>query len=199
MPADPIVAFDIETSGPVPNPFSMLSLGAVCLDGETLEPRGEWYERFGPLYGPEHTFDASTREWWTRFPDQLAEALRDPTPAREAADAFVAWVSGFTRGEKGRAVLLAAPAGFDGMFVNHYAVTSGHAFDTLPWKHRIMDLASFMVGRMGIEYHRHGRFMPKVEGHDHNALNDARVLARRFVLLQSGAPPAPEDPTRGDG
>ncbi len=205
----PIIAFDIETSGPVPNPYSMLSLGAVALDATTLEPTGEWYERLLPLYPPVLTkpddvwtgaeddpvFDYETYKWWGGFHDQLKEARRDPIDPHEAMRSFVAWIREKSEGRM--AVLLAKPATFDGMFVNHYAVGTGHRYEDLPWKHRVMDLASYMVGKLGCDYHRHGRFLPKIEGHNHNALEDARVLAKQAAILMKPAArnASPESPS----
>ncbi len=188
METEVYVSIDVETSGPVPSPFSMLSLGAVAFtrQGEV----GEWYGKFDPPGKDwQHSWDNDTLKWWSKYPDALTEALTDPERVAAGMERFLDWCR---RRSPGKITIVASPAGFDGMFLNWYAIRFGGTgkFEDLPWKHRVLDLRSFAAGKLGIPYHdahnsvvceRIG-FKPSVR-HDHNALNDARGQGEIFMAL----------------
>lgn len=183
------VSIDIESSGPIPGSFSMLSLGAVAFteDGEV----GTFYEKLLPSDSRKggHIWDDDTLRWWSQFPVNLKEALENPQLARAVMSRFVTWCKDLS--DKSKVTLVASPAGFDGMFVNWYAVECGRfRFEDLPWKHRVLDLRSFAAGKLDLPYHdAHNSTIRKIIGfepsvaHDHNALNDAREQGETFMAL----------------
>jgi len=187
------ISVDIETTGPIPGEFSMLSLGGVAFareaDGTTIEV-AEFYEKLAPLDAQRgHRWDQNTLDWWLGYPDILREALADPKPPEEVMHRFVAWAR--TLGGDDKVTLVASPAGFDGMFVNWYAVRStGLGYDRLPWKHRVLDLRTYAAATLRIPYHDAHEsaiakmidFEPSVP-HNHVAVQDAREQGETFMAL----------------
>lgn len=193
------ISIDIESSGPIPGTHSMLSLGAAAFTESGRRVR-TFYERLMPINLVAHAFDCDTLKWWTRFPEALNEALRAPQPPVQVMREFVEWVRDLGEGRK--VTIVASPAGFDGMFVNWYAVSLlGVGFDALPWKHRVLDMRSYAAGKLGIPYHdAHNStvceligFKPSVR-HDHNALNDAIEQGETFCALMAHSSRRPEVP-----
>ena len=81
---------DIETDGPIPGQNSMLSLGAVALDGHGNE-LSTYTVNFTELPGARP--DPDTMEWWAKQPAAVVEAARgNPQNPRSATVMFREWV-----------------------------------------------------------------------------------------------------------
>lgn len=167
------ISVDIETSGPVPGIYSMLSLGA-CLVG-----------------APERTFYAELRPVTDRaLPealhvsgftlDQLAHTGHDP---QEVMEAFRGWVQEVAA--DATPVFVGFNASFDWSFVNWYF----HAFlGENPFGIGALDMKAYYMGLSG----RHWRettssqlpqqFQP-THHPTHNALDDAIAQAQIFKKL----------------
>jgi hypothetical protein len=132
------VSIDIETDGPAPGIYSMLSLGAVAFDGATDHEIGRWYEKLRPLPGA--SVDMDTQRWWEQqHPDAYAEVRRDPQLAPAAMLRFARWVSDLPE----RPVAVAWPAAFDFGFVNWYL----HKFaGRNPFGFAALDIRSYLDG-----------------------------------------------------
>lgn len=168
------VAVDVEADGPIPGPYSMLSLG-MAVAGR-----------------PDLTFYTELRP----ISDEVVEAalavsgldrerlLREAPTAEEAMQAAARWVNGLRR--IGRPVFLAAPAVWDGMFVHWYFVrfTGRSPFGATGSG---VDLRSFWMGRTGCEWAAsHKGRIKKALGltglpHTHHAGEDAAELAQVFA------------------
>ncbi|TMR34683.1 exonuclease [Nonomuraea zeae] len=170
------VAVDVEADGPIPGPYSMISLGMAVAGRADL------------------TFYTELRPISDDFvPAALAvsgldrERLRREAPAPEQAMAAAARWIGHLR-TIGRPVFLAAPAVWDGMFVHWYFMrfTGKSPFGATGSG---VDLRSYWMGLTGCEWaetrkgiikHRLG--LERVP-HTHHAGEDAAELAEVFEAV----------------
>jgi hypothetical protein len=167
------IAVDVEADGPIPGPYSMLSLG-MAVAGH-----------------PDLTFYAEPRPISPDFvPEALAVSgldrerlLREAPSAEDAMRAAARWVNGLRR--IGRPVFLAAPAVWDGMYVHWYFVrfTGSSPFGATGSG---VDLRSYWMGRYGTEWvgTRKGTIKRALGltglPHTHHAGEDAAELAIVF-------------------
>lgn len=167
------VAVDVEADGPLPGPYSMLSLGMAAVGSPGL------------------CFYTEIRPISERFqPEALAVSgldrnrlLREAPTAEAAMEAAARWINGLRK--IGRPVFLAAPAVWDGMFVHWYFMnfTGKSPFGNTGSG---IDLRSYWMGLHGCEWvgTRKGRIKSElgVTGlpHTHHAGEDATELAILF-------------------
>jgi hypothetical protein len=171
------VAADVEADGPIPGPYSMLSLGLAVAG----RPELTFYTEVRPI----------SDEW---VPEALAVSgldrdrlLREAPPAAEAMATAKRWVHGLRR--IGRPVFLAAPAVWDGMFVHWYFVrfTGSSPFGATGSG---VDLRSWWMGRTGGEWYRSRKSdITRALGltglpHTHHAGEDAAELAQIFAAAR---------------
>lgn len=171
------ISVDIETSGPVPGLYSMLSLGA-CLVGA---PGRTFYAELRPVSDlaiPE----ALHVSGFTL--DQLARTGRDP---QEAMEAFRGWVQEVSAGAT--PVFVGFNASFDWAFVNWYF----HVFlGDNPFGIGALDIKSYYMGLSGCRWKETTssqlpvRFQPSHQ-QTHNALDDAIAQAEIFIKLLEAA------------
>lgn len=170
---------DIETDGPIPGVYSMLSLGAVMIDSEGVE-LGAISLNFERLEGA--TQHPSTMEWW-RGNAAAYEATRvDAKPAEVQIAAFRAWVKSFP----GKPVFVGYPAGFDWTFTYWYLMRFG---DDSPFSFSAIDMKTLAMSLLGTEYRAASKramprewFNPSLK-HTHVALDDAREQAYTFARM----------------
>ncbi|MGI5285872.1 exonuclease [Nonomuraea polychroma] len=167
------VAVDVEADGPVPGPYSMISLGMAVAGRPDLT----FYTELRPIsdaYVPEALAVSGLDR------DRL---LREAPTPEEAMAAAARWVNGLR--EIGRPVFLAAPAVWDGMFVHWYFMrfTGKSPFGATGSG---IDLRSYWMGLTGREWSasRSGDIKRELglDGfpHTHHAGEDAVELARIF-------------------
>ncbi len=170
------VAVDVEADGPIPGPYSMISLGMAVVGR------------------PDLTFYTELRPISDEFvPEALAVSgldrerlLREAPTAEQAMTSAARWINDLRR--IGRPVFLAGPAVFDGMFVHWYFMrflgkspfnASGAG----------LDLRSYWMGRTGCEWAGSRKAMIiKQLGitdltHTHHAGEDAAELAQVFEAI----------------
>lgn len=170
------VAVDVEADGPIPGPYSMISLGMAV----TGRPDLTFYTTIRPI-SDEFLPEALRITGLDR--DEL---IRTAPTAAEAMQAARDWVLGLR--QVGRPVFLAAPAVWDGMFVHWYFVrfTGGNPFGTTGSG---VDLRSYWMGRTGCEWANTGkRTIKRALGlaglpHTHHAGEDAAELAQIFDTM----------------
>ena len=104
------VAADVEADGPIPGPYSMLSLGMSVVG----HPELQFSTELKPI-SDDFVPQALAVSGLDR--DRL---LREAPSPEEAMAAAAKWIDGLR--EVGRPVFLAAPAVWDGMFVHWYFV-----------------------------------------------------------------------------
>ena len=108
-----LVSVDGEFTGPIPEPYSMISLGAVAYD-----QKGEELSRFKVNLeelpgGSRHPIQVA---WWATQPEAWKAATENPMKPREAMLCFDAWLNTLP----GRPKLMGWPLSVDFMFVYWY-------------------------------------------------------------------------------
>ncbi len=171
------ISVDIETSGPVPGVFNMLSLGACPVDA----PDRTFYAELRPV--TEHAIPEALQVSGFTL-DQLARTGRDP---QEAMIAFRDWIQEVAGGAT--PVFVGFNASFDWAFVNWYF----HVFiEENPFGIGALDIKAYYMGFSG----RHWRettsrqlpqeFQPSHLA-THNALDDAIAQSQIFKKLREAA------------
>ncbi len=171
MTDETYICVDVETAGPVPSKYAMLSVGACLVDDIT--------ENFYVELKPDREgFD----------PDALAisglslESLREQgIEPREGMQAFADWVKSVVP-DGNRAVFVALNAPFDWMFVHDYF----HRYlDWNPFGHSALDIKAFYMGMTGVTWSKTSlkyilAYLKEDKKLVHNALRDAQDQAEIF-------------------
>lgn len=170
------IATDIEADGPIPGPYSMLSLGMSAVNRPDLN----FYTELRPI----------SEQF---LPEALAVSgldrnrlLREAPTPEQAMRAAADWVNSLR--QQGRPVFLAGPAVWDGMFIHWYFVRFiGHS-PFGPTGSGI-DLRSYWMGLQGCGWFE--TQAPKIKkalsleqlAHTHHAGEDAAELAQVFAAM----------------
>ncbi|MCE4058738.1 3'-5' exonuclease [Pandoraea sputorum] len=169
------ISVDIETSGPIPREYSMLSIGA-CL-----------------VYAPETSFECTLKPLSRKAdPEALAvtgfslEALeRSGTEPRQAMNDFKAWVQAVS-GDEGIPVFVGLNAPFDWSFVNYYF---HHFCGENPFGFTALDIKAYYMGVTGSSWKStrssamEAQLSPAKRA-NHNAVDDAMYQAELFRLTR---------------
>lgn len=165
------ISVDVETAGPDPGSYSMLSIGA-CLVADTDQ---SFYIELKP------TMMNATEEALTVSGFSLEKLSSEGVPPKEAMRRFEAWL-GEVNQSGSRPVFVAFNGAFDWMFVNHYFHRYlGHN----PFGHAALDVKSFFMALSGNKWadtamrHAARRYGDEIFL-THHALDDARDQARLF-------------------
>ena len=170
------LAVDVEADGPIPGPYSMISLGMAV----TGRPDLAFYTELRPI-SDDFVPEALAVSGLDR--DRL---MREAPPAKEAMRAAASWVNGLRR--IGRPVFLAAPAVWDGMFVHWYFVRY-IGRNPFGMTGSGVDLRSYWMGATGCEWTQtHKGKIKRALGltgvpHTHHAGEDAAELAQVFAAV----------------
>jgi hypothetical protein len=170
------IATDVEADGPIPGPYSMISLGMAVVG----RPELAFYTELAPIS------DAFVPEALAVSGLDRDRLIREAPTAEAAMRAAKAWVDGLRT--IGRPVFLAAPAVWDGMFVHWYFV---RFVGTSPFgaTGSGVDLRSYWMGRTGCEWVETNKgAMKRALGstglpHTHHAGDDAAELAAMFAAV----------------
>jgi Exonuclease len=184
-PLDVYLSVDIESDGPVPGDYSMLSLAIVVVatfDGEHFVRRDlHADQRYWELQPISPRFEAEALAVNGLDRDKLRHDGTPPTEAMRDADQWVRDVAG-----EGRAVMVAYPAAFDWSFVYWYFLSFVGAS---PFGHgSCIDIRSLYVGATGSRYAQSAKDRMPLElipdsPHTHNALDDAIEQGELFSNL----------------
>ena len=173
------ISVDVETAGPTPGDYAMISIGACPVD----EPDRGFYLELKP--DREAVVDSALAVSGLKM-ETLASEGTDP---RTAMEQFAQWIRDVVPPQTHRPVFVGFNAVFDWMFVNEYFVR----YDVPnPFGHGGLDIKSYYVGMMGSTWEetsmRH--LSPKyLSGRplSHNALGDARDQAELFRRISEDA------------
>jgi DNA polymerase III alpha subunit (gram-positive type) len=156
---------DVETDGPIPGDYSMLSLGAVRISNNSLVD--SVYLQFQPI---SDRFNKSaldvcgfTREQTMSFPS-----------AAESTVQFHDWLAGNASPMR----FVSDNNGFDWMFTCWYLI---HFTGSNPLGYTSMNLGSFYKGLIG-DLSKNFKHLRETE-HSHNALDDATGNAEAFLRM----------------
>lgn len=188
------VSTDVESDGPIPGPYSLLSLASVAYDrkGRCL---GEVSYNLSPLPGA--GVHPGTAAFFAKHPEAYAALQTDRLAPSEAMAAYRRWLEALP----GRPVFVAYPAGFDFTFVYWYLI---HFTGGSPFGFAALDMKSYAMALLKRPFHDvHKHSMPRSwrpQGlpHTHIALDDAREQGAIFLAMlrercegqASGPPPA---------
>lgn len=173
------VSTDVETNGPIPALFSMLSFGSAAFKAD------------GPLVS---TFEANlellpgagenpdTMKWWLEQNkeayDTTRQNLQDPKVAMKK---YVEWLKALP----GKPVFVGYPAGFDFLFVYWYLMAfAGES----PFSFSALDIKTYVMAVLKSEYRESTkRNMPKRwfsnRPHTHKAIDDALEQGELFINI----------------
>jgi DNA polymerase III epsilon subunit-like protein len=173
MKSERYFSVDIESSGPIPGKYSMLSLGA-CVVGNRDET---FYVELKPI-SKDFVPDAIKVSGF-----DLSRLEREGQPPEKAMKAFRAWVIKAAGNDK--AIFVGFNACYDWQFVNWYleSFTGGN-----PFGFGGIDIKSYFMGLSGEKWSKTTssqlpqEFQPD-EPQTHNALDDARAQASIFLKL----------------
>lgn len=157
---------DVEADGPIPNPYSMIAIGA-CL---VSDPSVSFLGYISPM----------TRFW---VPEALAvsgftreETMEFPLP-KDVMPEFVAWIKEVNT--SGSPIMAADNNGFDWSFVNWYMHTfcKGNLFGFS--SRNINDIYHGLTSNAKTSF----KHLRKTK-HDHNPVNDARGNAEALLHMR---------------
>ncbi len=167
---------DVETAGPVPPDYSLLSIGA-CVVGDDAK---RFYIELVPLN------DNFTAEAMAMSATTLAELKQRGVLPRAAMTQFAAWTRAQAR--DALPVFVGFNAPFDWSFINFYFVKFLGA-EKNPFGHSALDIKSYYMGAYGTTFGAASmrRLPPEIRPSNtplsHNALDDALQQAKIFERL----------------
>lgn len=189
MAAETYFSVDVEADGPIPGPYSMISVGVAVVGTRGAD--------FAPAALGEQTFYRELRPISDGYvPEALAVSgldrerlVRDGADPATAMAELTRWVRECCGGA--RPVVVAYPAVFDWLFLYWYLVRfTGHSV----FGHSgCLDLKTMYATKAGVPLGRaHKRAMPShlhsKRRHTHHALDDALEQAELFVNLMNWSP-----------
>ncbi len=170
-----LISVDVETSGPIPGEFSLLSIGACLVDR------------------PDKTFSCSLKPISEKADPKAMEVsglslntlAKEGLEPRQAMTAFKAWIEQVSAG--GKPVMVAFNAPFDWSFVNYYF----HRFlGENVFGFTALDIKAFYMGAAKTSWNETRSSVmrlalgAKSKG-NHDALCDAIAQAELFRLSQA--------------
>jgi len=165
------ISIDVETAGPNPGNYAMLSIGACTV----TEPVETFYVEIQP------DKEASRPDALAISGLNIDELPQNGKTPEEAMQAFADWVTEMTPPDQ-KPVFVAFNAPFDWMFVNDYFHRYlGHN----PFGHSAIDIKAYFMGAQNIAWEETG--FDEITKHykikhplTHNALQDALDQATLF-------------------
>jgi hypothetical protein len=158
---------DIESDGPIPGDFSMISIGAVLVKEGLTET---FYGKLKPI----------SEKW---IPEALAvggfsreETLEFDDPKIVMGN-FLEWVK---EKSKGKPIFISDNNGFDWQFINWYF---HHFLNENPFGHSSTNLGSLYKGMMKDVFVNFKHL--RITGHSHNPVDDAKGNAEALLKLKS--------------
>jgi DNA polymerase III epsilon subunit-like protein len=168
------ISVDVETSGPNPSQYSLLSIGACTL----TEPQHTFYVELQPVnsnFVPEAVEVSGL---------SLARLAESGLPPRQALDRFETWLQ-TTLPPGTRPIFVGFNAPFDWMFINDYF----HRFvEHNPFGHKALDLKAFYMALKKVTWKQTSlrdvsQNYPIPHSLTHNALQDAIDQAEIFKKM----------------
>lgn len=173
-PTESFISVDVETSGPYPERYSLLSIGACLVDN----PAEGFYIELKPA-------KTQVLESSLRVSQLSIEKLnKDGTAPALAMQEFNDWIHKVAPAGQ-RAIMVAFNAPYDWAFINHYFL---EYLGENPFGHSAVDIKAFYMGLVGCPWEETSmlylspRFL-KGQQLPHDALADARLQAELFRKL----------------
>jgi len=172
------VSTDVETDGPIPGAYSMLSFGsAAYLPDKTLV--GTFEANLETL--PEATAHPKTMEWWQAQPEAWRACRENAQPPAKVMPQYVHWLKALP----GQPVFVSYPVAFDFMFVYWYLIKfAGES----PFSHSALDIKTYAMSllkqpyRASVKANMPRRWFDDLP-HTHRALDDASEQGALFCNM----------------
>lgn len=179
------ISVDIETNGPYPLDYSMLSFGAAAFlkDGTLV---GTFERNLKELQNAGR--DKTTMDWWATQPEAWESCRKNLVEPKDAMLDFTKWVEDLEKQTNTKAVFVAYPVGFDFTFIYTYLVKfvgySIFSFSSL-------DIKSYAMAILKTPFRKTTkRNFPKKwrskKRHNHIALDDALGQGELFINILKG-------------
>jgi len=168
------ICVDVETAGPNPGDYSLLSIGACTI----AVPEATFYIELKPIN--EQVTPEAARVHQLSMPRLEAEGVKP----KQAMAQFDTWLKD-QAGHSQQPVLVAFNAPFDWMFINYYFF---HYLGYNPFGHAALDIKALYMGLTGVAWSQTSwRFIDphyvEVKGLVHHALQDALDQSKLFKKL----------------
>ena len=184
---DILISIDVESDGPIPFDFSMLSFGSVAINGQTGEILDKFYANLFPL--PDAKENRGTMKWWATQPEAWEACHVNQEDPKAAMERYIEWCANLKEKYYARLSTAGWPESFDFAFLHWYLI---HFCGYDPTGFSALDIRSLGMGvfnchrksvskrRVKALCRKNGREVPK---HTHNALDDALEQAILLVGL----------------
>lgn len=172
------VSTDVETDGPIPGVYSMLSFGsaAYLADKTLIDTFTANLETLpGAIAHPK------TMEWWNTQPEAFKTCRENLQNPKKAMDNYLVWLKNLP----GIPVFVGYPATYDFMFVYWYLIRfTGES----PFSHSALDIKTLAMSLLKTDYRKSTKkHMPKkwfdALPHSHCALEDAMEQGALFCNM----------------
>jgi DNA polymerase III epsilon subunit-like protein len=138
MPSEAYICVDVETAGPIPGDFSLLSIGACTV----FAPESTFYIELKPIN--ENLTPESVEVHKLSLPQLMQEGIEP----KAALQRFEQWIMNATTAGK-QPVFVAFNAPFDWMFINYYFI---HFLGRNPFGHAALDIKALFMGQAGVPW-----------------------------------------------
>jgi DNA polymerase III epsilon subunit-like protein len=165
------ICVDVETAGPIPGDYSLLSIGACTIFG----PQSTFYVELKPIN------ENITAESMNVHKLSMQRLRLEGVTPEEALQRFEEWLKSQTAPSV-QPVFVAFNAAFDWMFINYYFI---HYLGHNPFGHAALDIKAFYMGQAGVPWSQTSwRFISPQYAEKseltHHALQDALDQAEVF-------------------
>ena len=181
------ISTDVETDGPIPGLYSMLSFASAAFviekNPETLKLEKRLVDSFSenltPL--PDAKTDPDTMVFWEKFPEAWQYSTENPQAPEIVIPKYSEWLKAL----EGKPIFVAYPLGFDFTFIYWYL----HKFaGESPFKHHGLDMRSYAMAALKRNYSESSKqAMPEHWfddlPHTHKALDDAIAQGALFCNM----------------
>jgi len=173
---------DVETDGPIPGKFSMLSFGSAAFlaNGTLLDTYSANLERI-----PGALQDKDTMDWWNTQPQAWEAHRKNTKPPEIVMPEYISWVQTLSQRERAKPVFVGYPATFDFMFMYYYMIAFA---GTSPFSFSALDIKTLAMAALGIDFRQTTKkVFPKFwfgpSRHNHVALDDAIEQGELFCNI----------------
>ena len=173
------VSTDIETDGPSPGDYSMISIGSAAFSTDGIM-QDTFSRNIEPL--PNAKQDKDTMLWWQTQPEAYKMATRDPVNPHLVMNDYATWLEQLP----GHPVFVGYPAGFDFTFVywylHYFAKRSPFGFSAIDIKSYAMALLKTPF-RETVKSNMPKDWFNKDTEHTHIAIDDAIEQGNLFCSM----------------
>jgi len=172
------ISTDIEADGPIPGPYSMLSIGSAAYTKDkelisTFEANLDCLE--------EASGHPETMHWWETQEEAWAACRENTLPPIKVMEDYLQWLKSL----QFKLVFVGYPVSYDFMFVYWYLIKfTGEC----PFSHSGLDIKTLAMANLKTDYHNTSKkIMPSAWfddlPHTHKALDDAIAQGALFCNI----------------